>query len=199
MMRKAAIVILIAAFMIGCGSAHTRRYFQIKTIAAEDPAVPKVERRVLVEPASVDPLYDDIRILYRVSPFEVKYYPYEFWAEKPGKLVADAMAEFLEKKKAFPAVGRGVAGLAKEEPDLLLRSHVRVIEEIDSPNAWQARLAMDLEFVDFKTGKALASASFDRKEPMARQVGDLAAVASLILDDELGKAVWALARALEKK
>jgi len=198
-MRKAAIVLLIAAFMIGCGSTHTRRYFQIKTIAAEEPALPRIERRLLVEPAAVDPLYDDIRILYRVSPFEVKYYPYEFWAEKPGKLVGDAMAEFLVKKKVFPAVGRGVAGLAKEEPDLLLRSRVRVLEEIDSPNSWQARLAMDLEFVDAKTGKPVVSWSFDRKESMARQVGDLPAVVSVILDDELGKTVWALARALEKK
>jgi len=198
-MRKAAIVILIAAFMIGCGSTHTRRYFQIKTVSAVDPALPRVERRLLVEPASVDPLYDDTRILYRVSPFEVKYYPYEFWAEKPGKLVGDAMAEFLVKKKVFPVVGRGVAGLAKEEPEIVLRSRVHVLEEIDNPNSWQARLAMDLEFVDFKTGKAVASSSFDRKESMARQVGDLPAVSSMILDEELGKLVWDLARALEKK
>jgi len=198
-MRKAAIVLLIAAFMIGCGSTHTRRYFQIKTIAAEEPALPRIERRLLVEPAAVDPLYDDIRILYRVSPFEVKYYPYEFWAEKPGKLAGDAMAEFLVKKKVFPVVGRGVAGLAKEAPDLLLRSSVRVLEEIDSPNAWQARLAMDLEFVDAKTGKAVVASAFDRKESMSRQVGALPAVVSGILDEELGKLVWDLARALEKK
>jgi ABC-type uncharacterized transport system auxiliary subunit len=153
----------------------------------------------MVETAAVDPLYDDIRILYRVSPFEVKYYPYEFWAEKPGKLVADAMAEFLVRKKVFPAVHRGAAGLAKEEPDLVLRSRVRVLEEIDSPNAWQARLAMDLAFADAKSGKVVASASFDRKESMAREVGSLPAVVSGILDDELGKLVWELARALEKK
>jgi ABC-type uncharacterized transport system auxiliary subunit len=198
-MRKAAILLLIAAVMAGCGTTQTKRYFQIKTIAAEEPALPKLERRLVVEAAAVDPLYDDIRILYRVSPFEVKYYPYEFWAEKPGKLVADSMAEFLAVKKVFPAVHRGVAGLAKEPPDLVLRSRVRVLEEIDSPNAWQARLAMDLEFVDFKTGKAVASASFDRKEFMARQVGSLPAVVSGILDDEMGKLVWELARALEKK
>jgi ABC-type uncharacterized transport system auxiliary subunit len=198
-MRKAATLLLIAAVMTGCGSTQTKRYFQIKTIAVEEPALPRVERRLQVEPAAVDPLYDDIRILYRVSPFEVKYYPYEFWAEKPGKLAADSMAAFLVVKKVFPAVQRGVAGLAKEPPDLLLRSRVRVLEEIDSPNAWQARLAMDLEFVDAKTGKAVASASFDRKESMARQVGSLPAVVSGILDDELGKLVWELARALEKK
>ncbi len=198
-MRKAAILLLAAVLFAGCGTTPTKRYFQIKSVAAEEPALPKVERRLVIEPAAVDPLYDDIRILYRVSPFEVKYYPYEFWAEKPGTLVADAMAEFLAVKKVFPSVSRGNAGLAKEPPDLVLRSRVRVLEEIDSPNAWQARLAADLEFVDFKTGKTVASASFDRKESMARQVGSLPATVSGILDDELGKLVWDLARALEKK
>lgn len=198
-MRKAAILLLIAAVMTGCGTTQAKRYFQIKTVAAEEPALPRVERRLLVETAGVDPLYDDIRILYRVSPFEVKFYPYEFWAEKPGQLVADAMTGFLSVKRVFTGVSRGVSGLAQEEPDLVLRSRVRVLEEIDSPNAWQARLAMDLEFVDAKTGKAVASASFDRKESMAREVGSLPAVVSGILDDELGKLVWELARALEKK
>jgi cholesterol transport system auxiliary component len=195
-MRKAAFCILIAALMIGCGSTHAKRYFEIRSVAPADPALPKIERRLLIETPSVDPLYDDIRILYRISPFELKYYPYEFWAEKPGKQVGAAIAEYFGKKKVFPVVSRD---LRLEGPEIVLKSRIHVIEEIDSPNAWQARLAMDLEFVDFKTGKAVASYSFDRKEPMARQIGDLPAVASMILDEELGKAVWELARALEKK
>jgi len=198
-MRKAAILLLVAVLLAGCGTTQTKRYFQIKSIAVAEPALPKIDRRLVIEPAAVDPLYDDIRIIYRVSPFEVKYYPYEFWAEKPGRLVAEAMAEFLAVKKVFPEVHRGNAGLAKEPPDLVLRSRVRVLEEIDSPNAWQARLAADLAFVDFKTGTTVASASFDRKESMGRQVGSLPATVSGILDEELGKLVWELARALEKK
>lgn len=197
-MRKAAILILMAAVMGGCGSTHARRYFQIRSVVADEPAVPKVERRLLVEPASVDPLYDDIRILYRVSSFELKYYPYEFWAERPGKQVGDAMAEFLLKKKVFPSIGRGGAGL-KEDPDIVLRSRVRALEEIDSPLVWEARLAMTIEFVDAKTGATMVARSFDRKEQMHKQVGDLPAVVSKLLDEELAKAVWDLARALEKK
>jgi hypothetical protein len=57
---------------------------------------------------------------------------------------------------------------------------------------------MDLEFLDFKTGRAIVSSSFDRTGRMGKQVRDLAAVVSGILDDELAKLVWELARALEK-
>jgi ABC-type uncharacterized transport system auxiliary subunit len=197
-MRKAAVLILMAAVMGGCGSTHAKRYFQIRSVAADEPALPKVERRLLVEPASVDPLYDDIRILFRVSAFELKYYPYEFWAERPGRQVGATMAEFLVKKKVFPSVGVGGKGL-NESPDIVLRSGIHVLEEIDNPRGWEARLAMTIEFVDARTGATIVARNFDRKEPMLKQVGDLPGVVSRIVDEELAKAVWDLARALEKK
>ena len=196
-MRKAAFCILTAALMAACGSTHAKRYFEIRSVAPADPALPKIERRLLIEAPSVDPLYDDIRILYRVSPFELQYYPYEFWAEKPGKQVGAAMAEYFGKKKVFPDVSRDPR---MENPEIVLKSRLHVIEEIDSPNAWQARLAMDFEFVNAQSGKPLATWTFDRKGQMAKEhVGDLPAVLSRILDEELGKAVWELARTLEKK
>ena len=197
-MRKAAILILMAAVMGGSGSTHAKRYFQIRSVAPDEPALPKVERRLLVEPASVDPLYDDIRIPFRVSAFELKYYPYEFWAERPGRQVGTAMAEFLVKKKVFPSVGVGGRGL-NESPDIVLRSAIHVLEEIDNPRGWEARLAMTIEFVDARTGATIVARNFDRKEPMLKEVGDLPGVVSRIVDEELAKAVWDLARALEKK
>ena len=109
------------------------------------------------------------------------------------------MAAFLAIKKVFPSIIRANAGAAEEEPEIVLRSRVHVLEEIDTPGTWwEARLAMDLEFLDFKTGRAIVSSSFDRTGRMGKQVRDLAAVVSGILDDELAKLVWELARALEK-
>ena len=196
-MKKAALCILAATLMSGCGSTHVKRYFEIRSIVAAEPALPKIERRLLVETASVDPLYDDIRILYRVSPFELRYYPYEFWAEKPGKQIRAAMAEYFAEKKVFPWIAQETT---REAVDIVLRSRVRVLEEIDSPNTWQASLAMDLEFVDAKTDKPIITWTFDRKGQMAKSmVGDLPAALSRILEEELEKVTWELARALEKK
>jgi len=196
-MRKAAIVLMSLILLGACGSSHARRYFQIRSVAPEAPALPTIERRLAVEPAAVDALYDDIRIVYRVTPFEVRYYPYEFWAEKPGKQVTDAIAEFLGRKKAFAAVARGPL---REGADIVLRSRLHVLEEIDNQAGWQARLAMELEFADAGTGRPLLTWSFDRKAPMAsKQVGLFPAACSKILEEELVKAVAELARVLEKK
>ena len=184
-MRKAAILILMAAVMGGCGSTHAKRYFQIRSIAPDEPALPKVERRLLVEAASVDPLYDDIRILFRVSAFELKYYPYEFWAERPGRQVGTAMAEFLVKKKVFPSVGVGGKGL-NESPDIVLRSGIHVLRG-DRQSEGLGGPAGDDDRVRGREdrGDDRRPENFDRKEPMLKQVGDLPGVVSRIVDEEL--------------
>ena len=188
-----------AVLLVGCGAAHTKRYFQIHIVESTPKALPKIERSLRVELAAVDTLYDDIRILYRVSPYELKYYPYEFWAEKPGKMIGVAIAAFLAKKQCFSRITLGPQK-ETEDADFILRSRVRVLEEIDTANAWQARLAMDLEFLDVKSGKVIVERSFDRKWQLgATEIGAFPVSLSRILEEEFGNAVWALAHALEKK
>jgi ABC-type uncharacterized transport system auxiliary subunit len=196
-MKKIAIAFLAVIALGGCGSTHAKRYFEIRSVAPAETALPKVAKRLLVQMPSVDPLYDDTRILYRVSPFEIEYYPYEFWAEKPGKQIASAVADFLVKKEAFLGVETDPMRI---EADILLRSRVHAVEEIDNPDTWLARLAMDYQFIDAKTGETLAAAAFDRSAQMTKEhVGTLPAVLSRILEEEIAKGVWELARALEKK
>jgi ABC-type uncharacterized transport system auxiliary subunit len=196
-MRKAALAVVAVSLMSGClATSPVKRYLQIRSLASLEPALPRIERRLLVEPAVVAPPYHDVRIVYRVSSYEFKYYPFEFWAEKPGNMIGAAMADFLGQKKAFATVGLGTM---EGDADLVLRSRVRALEEIDSPDLWQARLAMSLEFVDAKTGATVLAWSFDRKSPMAgKKLEELPAECSRILEEELWKAVGELSRTLEK-
>jgi ABC-type uncharacterized transport system auxiliary subunit len=197
-MRKAVLAVLAATLMTGCLSSPLKRYFQIQSLSSTESALPRIERRLAVEPAEVDPPYDGIRILFRVSPYEFRYYPYEFWSEKPAKMISAAMADLLAGKKAFAGIDRGP--LLPGDADLVLRSRVRALEEIDNPDVWQARLAMELDFVDAKTGQTILPWSFDRKGQMVgKKVSELPSVLSRLLEEELSKAVWELARTLEKK
>jgi ABC-type uncharacterized transport system auxiliary subunit len=197
-MKKAALAVLAVSLAAACLSSPLKRYFEIQSLPSAESALPKIERRLAVEPSEVDPPYDGIRILFRVSPYEFRYYPYEFWAEKPAEMICAAMAEFLSGQKAFSRIDRG--RLLQDDGDLVLRSHVRALEEIDNPDVWQARLAMDLDFVDAKTGAIVLTWTFDRKGQMAgKKVSELPAVVSRLLGEELAKGVWELARALEKR
>jgi hypothetical protein len=198
MMRKHALILVAVFLLSGClTSAAAKRYFQIMPEDKSPERHPRVEKVLYVEPVRVDPLYDDFRVIYRVSPFELKYYSHAFWAKKPDALFREAVSDYLDRKQGFLRV---MIDVLQGDPEIALRTSVRLVEEIDEPDSWFGRLAMDLEFLDFKTGKRLMKYTFDRREPLgARKVQFLPAVLSGILGEELDVAVRKLSEALAGK
>lgn len=197
MMRKLALPLLAALLVAGCLSTPSKRYFQIVAMDMDARPHPQVGKVIYIEPVRVDPLYDDFRVIYRVSPYELKYYTAVFWAKTPDALFREAISDYLIKKAAFPRV---MIDVLQGDPEIVLRTNVRLVEEIDSPDKWYGRLAMDLEFLEFKAGKTIVRHSFDRKMPLeARKVNFLPGVISGILVTELDAAVGKLAEAIGPK
>ena len=197
-MRKAALLTLAFLLLAGCMTVPSKRYFQFNLAPGpEDLMHPMVGKVLYVEPVRVDPLYDDFRILYRVSSYQIGYYSYDFWAKKPDALIRETIGGYLDKMGGFSRVALDVLLV---NPEITLRSNIRVIEEIDTPKVWFGRLAMDLEFLEFKSGRTLIKHSFDRRLPLAAQkVRFLPAAISSILKEELDKTVTILAEYLKEK
>jgi ABC-type uncharacterized transport system auxiliary subunit len=198
MMRKLAVPLAAVLLLAACfSSTPNKRYFQIVALEQNAQLHPKIARALYIEPVRVDPLYDEFRVIYRVSPFELKYYSSVFWAKKPDDLFREAISQYLLRKEGFSQV---TLDILQSDPDVILRSNVRLVEEIDNPDVWFGRLAMDLEFLEFKTGTPLARHSFDRRLPLgSRKVQFLPSVLSRILVEELDVAVGILADALAAK
>ena len=100
-----------------------------------------------VETFTVDPPYDQDRLVYRLGrdSSEVGFYAYHRWASPLGRLVSVAIAEGL----------RGTPGVTSIEPaastgDYSARLAGRVIylEEVDLPDGQEARIAVELELRD---------------------------------------------------
>ncbi len=182
-MKKAALIVLLAAGLWACFSASPDKIYlqlHLEGSAAPGPAFDKV---LLIDRIVVDELYDDFRIIYRVTPFEINYYAYSFWAEKPSRMMRDALDHYFAERKTFRRV---ILDVARGEPDWTLRAVIHRFEEVDAAAAWSARISMDLEMIEAKTGAVLASRRFDRSEPIGRK--DVAAVPpilSRILAEEL--------------
>ena len=197
MMRKHALTLAAILLLAACFSTPTKRYFQIVPQDKDPEPHPAIGKVLYIEPVQVDPLYDDFRVIYRVSPYELKYYASAFWAKKPDALFRDAIEDYLGRKEGFTRVTLDVL---QGNPEIVLRTNVRLLEEIDNPDVWFGRLAMDLEFLDFKSGKSIVRHAFDRRLPLgARKSQFLPAVLSAILVDELDIAVRKLADALAAK
>jgi ABC-type uncharacterized transport system auxiliary subunit len=190
-MRKLAVPFAAILLLAGCFSTPSKRYFQIVAMDTNAQLHPRIDKVLYIEPVRVDPLYDDFRVIYRVSPFELKYYASVYWAKKPDDLFREALSDYLIRKEGFSRVTLDVL---QSDPAIALRSNVRLLEEIDNPDVWFGRLAMDLEFLDFKTGTTLARHSFDRRLQLAeRKVKLLPAALSRIFVEELDAAVRKLA------
>jgi ABC-type uncharacterized transport system auxiliary subunit len=194
MMRKLAGPLVSIILLAGCFSTPAKRYFQIVAMDLDARPHALIGKAIYVEPVRVDPLYDDFRVIYRVSPYELKYYTSVFWAKKPDALFREAISDYLIQKGGFPRV---MIDVLQGDPEIALRTNVRLLEEIDNPTTWFARLAMDLEFLEFKTGRTIVKHTFDRRLPLeARKVRFLPGVVSGILVAELDVAVRKLAEAL---
>lgn len=194
MMRKHVLALAAVLLLAGCFSTPSKRYFQIVAAERDDLPSRRVDRVLYVEPVRIDPLYDDFRVIYRVSAYELKYYSSVFWAKKPDLLFREAMGDYFLRKGGFSRV---MLDVLQGDPQIVLRTNVRIIEEIDNPKVWYGRLAMDLEFLEFKSGRSILRHTFDRYKPLgARKVKFLPAVLSGILVEELDAALGKLAEIL---
>ena len=189
-MKKISLFCIIAVILSGCMSAPSRRYYQIYLTLQKDSAFQVIDKELLVDRIEVDDLYDDYRIVYRESPYQLNFYSYEFWAEKPAKLIQDAVVHYLLAKGVFSKVFKEVS---KGNPDLVLKSRIHIIEEVDTETFWYARLAMEMEISDFQSGESLLFHQFDRQESLSgKDVAQVPIVISRILKEELAKIIRAI-------
>jgi ABC-type uncharacterized transport system auxiliary subunit len=186
-MRKTFIILSVILLLGGCFSAPAKKYFQLSLGDMKAPSTKTLDKTLSVERIEVEELYDDFRIVYRLSPYEVNYYSYDFWAEKPSRLIRDSLFHFLSEGRLFKTL---TLESIKSEPDFALKTRIYRIEEVDEKHAWFARLAMDLEIIDFKSGETIAVRRFDRSEALAsKDVAELPAAVSKILREELEKLI----------
>lgn len=194
-------IIIFVFCLAGCiSSSPGKRYFQLYLgddgAAKHREPAKKLDKIILVENVAVDEIYNDYRIVYRTSPFQLNYYSYNFWIKKPGELIKDAIYDYLAKSMVFK---KATEKLAVGEPDYLLKARVDVLEEYDLKNVWFAHLKMQLEIEDYKSGKKVVSARFDRRSKLnSRKVEFVPIAISMILKEELANVIDELYAQLEK-
>jgi ABC-type uncharacterized transport system auxiliary subunit len=183
MMKKAIALACLAAAAAACfAPSQAKRYFQLEP-KTEAALTPLFDRALFVDRVEVADLYDDFRIVYRLSTHEINYYSYDFWAEKPSRGLREAIFHYLTGRGLFRRIG---AEAIPGEADWTLRVKVHRIEETDAAEDWRGRLAMDLSVLETKTDRVLAFRSFDRSLPLGgKNVALLPVILARILAEEL--------------
>jgi hypothetical protein len=154
-----------------CFSGIEKKYFALsleefsvaapaKTISAESAEVPLM----LFEKVEVAALYNQFRLVYRLSPYEINYYPYYFWVEKPEKLIGEFIRSFF---KAVPGTQRVIHSITDKEPDRELVVFIDCLEEYDQQGFWLSQLKGRFLVRDFKTKQELIVHEFANKKKMS--------------------------------
>jgi uncharacterized lipoprotein YmbA len=179
------IIILILFLIQGCISSPGKRYYQLHMEAGKN--LPGISKILMVEAVEVDKVYNDYPLVYRLSPYELNYYSYEFWIKKPGQMMQDAVVDYLSKSGSFKKV---ITKFLEGEPDLLLKAKVNKIEEYDRKDGWFAHLNMEMIIKTLKTGEIVLVHNFDRNKRLsAKKVARVPIALSIILEEELTKVV----------
>lgn len=184
-LTRVFLIFILFVLLQGCLSSPSasKRYYQLHMLGDTGSPAHKIEKTLLVDPVEVDPVYNDYRLVYRLSPYELNYYSYEFWTKKPGALMRDAIVDYLSKRGIFKKV---ITRYADGDPDLLLKAEIHAIEEYDRADAWFAQLKMTIKIKSSKTDEIILLRHFDRRKKLSeKKVGKVPMALSAVLEEEL--------------
>ena len=110
-------------------------------------------------------VYSHTNIVYRTSEYEVAFYNDYLWADKPARLVGNALFDHLDRENLFREFSQKAGDAA---PDFELGGELREIEEVltDSGKSASARLVIIYTLKKFDTQKVLWSQKFEAEERM---------------------------------
>ena len=120
-----------------------------------------------VEKFSAEALYDDDRIIYRESPYEVKYYHYRRWAAAPRQLVTDEIIRQLQTAGIFRNV---VSFPNSKHVDYVLTGRIASFEEWDRGEHWFGRVAFTAQLYDSASRQLLWSEVFEAETQAEKRI-----------------------------
>lgn len=156
-----------------CGGVPQTFYYTVAPLALSEMkenvnAKPSTNAVVLgVEKFSSEALYDDDRLIYRGSPYEVKYDHYRRWASAPKQLVTEEVMKSLQAARVFREV-TGFPGSAKV--DYVLTGRVLAFEEWDRGEQWFGRVAFAAQLYDLAARRILWSEIFEAETRAEKRV-----------------------------
>jgi ABC-type uncharacterized transport system auxiliary subunit len=150
-----ASLIAVVSSLAACGrAAPPVRYYQIALPDGDDGRAGQGAKVLAIERLTADAAYDDARIVYRESPYRLDYYHYHRWTSPPGLMVSDYLRMAYQQSGLFRSVISGYSS----DADAILSGRLMAIEEVnESAESWLARVRVELQLRDARTGDLLWS------------------------------------------
>jgi len=165
-MAKAALLVLAIAVggLCGCGAIPQSRYYQL-TAPAEASAAPPNDPlpvALLVGPIKASHLYREDRLVYATDSEEMGTYQLHRWAEPPTEMMRELLWRSLRASHRYSAV---YLLSSSSHGDFVLQGNLYDFKEL-SGSTLAARLDLELELRETKTGAIVWTHSYSHDEPV---------------------------------
>jgi ABC-type uncharacterized transport system auxiliary subunit len=170
------IAALIAGLLAGCGAARPSKYYQL-TVPGDAAAVtdPKpYPVTLLLGPLRASHLYREDHIVYSSSGESMGTYEYQRWAEPPTEMLVDVLLRDLRASGEYQSVQ---ILRSNSHGNYILYGRLYDFKEV-SGSPLVARLTMDLELREAKTGSIVWTHYYAHDEPVSSK--DISAVVAAL-------------------
>jgi ABC-type uncharacterized transport system auxiliary subunit len=160
-------------FFTSCARPPSKQYYLLNYVpptmpnrAMQNPYACVIRLREF----SIEEAYNRSQIVYRMNPYELRYYNYKSWAVKPTRMLTDLFFKHL-------ASAQLVSGLVRRfdegrKPDFELTGFIAALEEYDSEDILFAHVSIRLNLTKLSDGTMIYSRSFDnRRKVHSRETG----------------------------
>jgi ABC-type uncharacterized transport system auxiliary subunit len=171
-----SIAALAAGLLTGCGAARPSKYYQLTIPGGAAPAAERSPYPVtlLLGPLRASHLYREDHIVYSSSGENMGTYEYQQWAEPPTEMLVDVLLRELRASGRYRAVD---VLRSNSHGDYILYGRLYDFKEI-SASPVLARVTVDLELREIKTGSTVWTHYYSHDEPVSGK--DISAVVAAL-------------------
>lgn len=160
---KYLIIVLMLFFIFGCGKPPDIHYYLLDVSSkTESKLNSKFDGVIAIAPVTADEVYTNDRLIYRDSPYEIKFYYYHRWVTSPVTLIESKLYSKLKKSGLTTSIIRPPYPIA---PDLVLNSHLIALHEIDENEKWFGEVTLLFSLVDLKKNTTIWQQEFSNRVP----------------------------------
>lgn len=156
------------ALIAACGKVPIKEYYVLNYLPSINKS--KAEKpypvTIRLKELDIEEAYNRPQIVYRQSPFQLKYYNYRVWAVKPTQMITDLIYKHLT---TINLVSNIIRRFDEGRPNYELSGMIEAIEEYDSDELWFAHLAFRVTLVRLDDGTTVYTRRFDHRKRVFQQ------------------------------
>lgn len=186
--------LLGALFWTACATPQQRRYYTLALPSRSAPESARFDKEVWVREAEIAPVLNRPQVVYRLTPTELQFYAFDYWADRPARMVTQLIESELRASGLFRSV---TSRLGSRPPEFQLETTVLAMEQQRAEENYYAFLSINFRLIRFEDSAVIWQHTYsERRQVNSLEVGLTARALSDMLTEQLAQAFESISEAL---